>query len=84
MEGSLLASSAEYFTKISCPVLALFGVDDVHLPAHRSAELLRKYVAEGENTDLTIVIFENAGHSMSNFMPTYWNALYEWLDRLHE
>ena len=83
-EASLLANPREYFVEISCPTLALFGEDDVHLPAHRSAELLREYCAEGGNTDLTVIIFENAGHSMNGFMPAYWDQLYTWLGELFE
>ena len=83
-ETSLLASPREYFAKVSCPMLALFGEEDVHLPARRSAELLRDYFNEGGNTDLTVVIFENSGHSMNDFMPAYWEELYAWLDGLYE
>ncbi|MFC2082523.1 alpha/beta fold hydrolase [Candidatus Bipolaricaulota bacterium] len=84
MEASLLASPRAYFTKVSCPMLALFGEDDVHLPAQRSAESLREYAAEGENSDLTVVIFENTGHSMNNFMSAYWDQLDAWLGGLYE
>ena len=83
-EASLLASPREYFTRIACPMLALFGENDVHLPAHRSAEQLDEYLAEGGNADLTVVIFEYTGHSMNGFMPAYWDQLYTWLDNLYE
>ena len=84
MEASLLANPRAYFVKVTCPMLALFGEDDVHLPAHQSAELLREYVAESGNDDLTVVIFENAGHSMNSFMPAYWTELNTWLGDLYE
>ena len=48
----------------------------MHLPAHRSAELLRESFAEAGNTDPTIVIFENAGRSMNSFLPVYRDELY--------
>jgi hypothetical protein len=36
------------------------------------------------NDDLTVIIFENAGHSMNNFMPAYWTKLSTWLGDLYE
>lgn len=79
---SLLANPREYFELITCPILALFGEDDLHLPVERSVELLEEYLAAAENNDLTVVIFLDAGHSLNNFMAAYWEELYAWLEVL--
>ena len=45
-------------------------------------ELLEEYFAAAGNDDLTIVIFPEAGHSLNDFMPAYWEALYAWIESL--
>lgn len=80
--GSLLADPREYFERVTCPTLALFGEDDLHVPVEQSVTLLKEYFAAGGNDDLTIVVFPNAGHSLNDFMAVYWESLYAWLEVL--
>ena len=79
---SLLASPKEYFELVTCPTLALFGEEDLHVPVERSVELLEDYFATSRNEYLAIVVFPAAGHSLNGFMPAYWEAIYVWLDSL--
>lgn len=48
-------------TKI--PVLALFGGKDTLVPPDRNADLMRRYLDEAGNRDVTIKIFPELGHS---------------------
>lgn len=85
LEGSaesLLADPKRYLERVTCPILALFGEDDLNVPVARSVELLEQYMAAAGNCQLTIVIFPDAGHSLNDFMSAYWEALYAWLEAL--
>jgi hypothetical protein len=65
-------------------MLALFGEDDVHVPVERSVALLGEYFEASGNDGLAVVVFPNAGHSLNDFMPAYWETLYSWLEALQE
>lgn len=78
----MLADPRSYFEHVTCPILALFGEDDVNVPVTRTVELLRQYMVAAGNDGLTIVTFPDAGHSLNDFMPAYWEALCAWLDVL--
>ena len=78
--ATLLQSPEVYFRQLACPMLALFGEDDLLVPAERSVDLLHEYFQSSSNDDLTVVVFPNAGHSLNGFMPAYWEALYAWLE----
>ncbi len=80
--ASLLASPREYFERVLCPTLALFGEDDLNVPVARSVELLKEYFATAENADLSIIVFPEAGHSLNDFMPAYWEAIDAWFETL--
>ncbi len=79
---TLLADPKGYFEHVTCPILALFGEDDLNVPVTRTVELLKQYMTTAENDELAIVIFPDAGHSLNDFMPAYWTAFYAWLDAL--
>jgi uncharacterized protein len=78
----LLVDPKDFLTRVHCPVLALFGEQDLNVPAQRSAELYAKYLAQAGNRDVTITVFPNVGHSLGNFMPEYWATLSRWLRRI--
>jgi len=80
----LLANPGNYFELVTCPTLALFGEDDVLVPVERSVALLEEYFETSGNDALTIVVFPEAGHSLNDFMPSYWEAVHSWLEALHE
>lgn len=73
-----------------CPVLAIWGEDDVLVPARKSATLYRQYLKAAGNRDVTIVVFPHTGHSISDavgsdFSPAYRTTLTGWLTRrLHK
>jgi len=45
------------------PVLALFGEKDTFVPPAENADLMRAYLREAGNTDVTIVVIPGLGHS---------------------
>ena len=78
-QTSLLVTPKKYLTAIHCPVLAIWGQDDVLVPARKSAALYRQYLEAAGNRDVTTVVFANAGHSIDNFGSAYWTTLTQWL-----
>jgi uncharacterized protein len=49
------------------PVLALFGERDTVVPPAENAELMRRYLAEAGNRDVTIKVFPRANHQLEWF-----------------
>jgi uncharacterized protein len=74
----------DYLTRVHCPVLAVFGEEDLLVPAQKSAELYAKYLAQAGNRDVTIKVFPGVGHSLGNFMPAYWDMLSRWLQKVKD
>jgi pimeloyl-ACP methyl ester carboxylesterase len=81
-EESLLVDPKLFLTRVHVPVLAFFGEDDTLVPARRSATIYRRYLRQAGNDDATIVVFPDAGHSVDDFGPTYWDTVVEWLQRV--
>lgn len=71
--------------QVRCPVLGVFGERDVATPAARTAENMRNALAEAGNTDVTLRIFPNAGHSLGELpdrkrmAPGVFDTLRSWL-----
>jgi pimeloyl-ACP methyl ester carboxylesterase len=64
---------------LRCPVLAVYGEDDVLVPAARSAAIFREEVAPGL---LTVEMYAAAGHRMQidgEFAPGYPEVVGEWI-----
>jgi pimeloyl-ACP methyl ester carboxylesterase len=80
---SLLNDPKEYMTRVHCPVLALFGEDDVLQPTDKSAALYEQYLTEAGNRDHRIVVLPGVGHSIGLATPGYWEALSDWLHGLY-
>ena len=78
-ETSLLVEPARYLRSVRCPVLGIWGADDVLVPARTSAAIYRKSLAAAHNPDVTLVVFADAGHSIDDFAPRYWKTLTAWL-----
>lgn len=51
-----------YFKKVKCPVLALGGSKDLHVPTKENIEAIKKALEEGENYNVTTKIFPNLNH----------------------
>jgi pimeloyl-ACP methyl ester carboxylesterase len=78
-QRTLLVQPKKYLTAVHCPVLALWGENDVLVPARKSASLYRQYLKIARNHDVTIVVFANTGHDISDFGPAYRTTLTRWL-----
>jgi pimeloyl-ACP methyl ester carboxylesterase len=78
-EKSLLVDPRTSLRKVRCPVLGIWGVDDVLVPARESAAVYRTSLEAAGNDDVTLVVFANAGHSIDEFAPRYWRTLTGWL-----
>lgn len=79
-ERTLLLDPGDHLTKITSPVLAFFGEDDIVQPTDRSAELFADYLDTAGNDDVTIVILPDVGHEIVLSTPGYWDQMAQWLD----
>lgn len=84
-QQSLLVIPKKYLSAVHCPVLAIWGEDDVLVPARKSAALYRQYLKAAGNRDVTIVLFPHTGHSISDvaggdFSDAYRATLTHWLN----
>lgn len=52
--------------KVHCPVLSIFGEQDPLVPAQISASIWKSALANGRNRDVTVKIFPNADHGISD------------------
>ncbi len=77
----LMGDPKDYWTRVRCPVLAVFGEQDILVPAQKSADLYAKYLAQAGNRDVSITVFPGVGHSLGSFMPEYWSTLSGWLQK---
>jgi len=82
-EHSLLFDPRDSLTKVTIPVLAFFGEDDLIQPSERSADLYARYLEQAQNEHVTIVTLPHVGHDILLSTPGYWERLIEWLDGLH-
>jgi pimeloyl-ACP methyl ester carboxylesterase len=70
---------------VSCPILAVFGELDTSTPAARTAENMRRVLAESGHRDFTIKVFPGAGHSLmelpekKRMAPGVFETLRSWL-----
>jgi dipeptidyl aminopeptidase/acylaminoacyl peptidase len=55
---------AEATAKITCPILLMFGKQDELVPTDVAVEKWRDGLAKAGNTDVTLVVFPDAGHSI--------------------
>jgi pimeloyl-ACP methyl ester carboxylesterase len=79
---SLLEDPKQSLPGVRCPVLAIFGEDDLLQPTEKSATLYEQYLTEAGNEQFKIVVIPGVGHSLGGFAPAYWDALTDWLDHL--
>jgi pimeloyl-ACP methyl ester carboxylesterase len=80
---NLLNDPREYLTKVRCPVLAIFGEEDLVQPTDRSTTLYEQYLAEAGNEYFEIVVIPDVGHSIGVSKDGYWEVLSDWLDTLY-
>ena len=82
-EQSLLENPQGYLTKVRCPVLAVFGADDLLQPTARSAALYEQYLTAAGNERFKIIVLPGVGHNIGLSTPAYEEALSAWLDNLY-
>jgi uncharacterized protein len=72
-------------SKVTCPVLGLFGEADPLTEVSEAARAMRTALAAGGNRDVTVKIFPNAGHSLMEtpsrvgIAPGVFDTLRQWL-----
>jgi pimeloyl-ACP methyl ester carboxylesterase len=74
----------EWLEQVKCPVLALFGASDLLLPVDTSVAVFQQFLEKAENRDITIKVFPNAGHlltdpSTDELAPDYLELIIDWL-----
>jgi pimeloyl-ACP methyl ester carboxylesterase len=62
MRYFLLYDPAVDWANVTVPVLAFFGGLDVQVDAEQNAPVLERVLAEAGNTDVTIIVYDNANH----------------------
>lgn len=78
----LLTDPKDFLPKVTSPVLAFFGEDDLLVPAQESARLYEEYLSQAGNENFKIVVFPNADHGLYGATSDYWRILSEWLGGL--
>lgn len=76
---TLLEDPKGYWTRVKCPVLAVFGKEDLLQPSEVSAELYEEYLTTAGNQNYQIVVIPGEGHSIGLWTPAYEQGLLEWL-----
>ena len=76
---SLLTDPRDHLSRVTSPVIAVFGEDDIVQPSELSAELYAEYLREAGNDDVTITVLPGVGHHINPTTPGYWDHLLEWL-----
>jgi pimeloyl-ACP methyl ester carboxylesterase len=79
---NLISDPAAYFTRVTSPVLAIFGEEDLLQPTEKSAALYEQYFREAGNEEFEIVVIPGVGHNVVPTTPGYWTVVLEWLDGL--
>jgi len=83
------------YAKVTCPVLAIYGMYDFTLPVEESIERIEAALKVSGNTDYTIKILSNAGHgiletkgsALSDFVSPpkaahgYFDMMADWLQK---
>jgi pimeloyl-ACP methyl ester carboxylesterase len=73
--------------KVKCPVLAIYGEDDRHVPPRLTATRVREYLSEANNRDFEVVVIPGATHFLTktgsgwdgDFVPGYLDKMTAWI-----
>jgi pimeloyl-ACP methyl ester carboxylesterase len=71
--------------RVRCPVLGLFGEEDILTPAARTSENMRRVLTQAGHKDFTLKVFPRAGHSLSErpdgkrMAPGVFETLRSWI-----
>jgi pimeloyl-ACP methyl ester carboxylesterase len=69
MRRLLLFEPAPVWERVRVPVLAVWGADDITVPAARSREIVDAALERGRNEDRTLVTLPNADHGFGLVRP---------------
>jgi len=79
---NLVSDPEEYFTRVTSPVLAIFGEEDLLQPTEKSAEYYEQFLTAAGNEQFEIVVLPGEWHNIGITTPGYWDVLTEWLEGL--
>jgi pimeloyl-ACP methyl ester carboxylesterase len=81
----LIFSPLPALGRVTCPVLGVWGEADPLTDAPKAATAMREALSKGGNTDVSVKIFPNAGHSLmetpsrKGMAPGVFDYLRQWL-----
>lgn len=81
----MLDNPEESLSKITVPVLAIFGGADKYLPVEESIEVYKRCLRAAGNQDFSFKVFPGADHSLmagDDYAEGYFDAMIEWLKNL--
>ena len=64
-------------TKLSCPVLAIYGAKDIQVAAQQNVDVVRRALDSAGNRDYTTIVLPNLNHL---FQPAITGAIYEYTE----
>ncbi|WP_320128061.1 alpha/beta fold hydrolase [uncultured Sphaerochaeta sp.] len=79
----LAIDPADYFSKITCPVLIVSGTNDVQVPTEGNVKALQDALAVNGNTHVTVKILEGLNHMLQpsvSGLPTEYESIETTLD----
>jgi fermentation-respiration switch protein FrsA (DUF1100 family) len=81
--GTMMKSDpADHLTRVTCPVLAVFGEADTVLPVSKSVTLYKRYLDKAGNEDVVVKVFPDADHHIKvDGRPAhgYYEMILSWL-----
>jgi hypothetical protein len=69
---------------VHCPVLAIFGEDDIVQPTETSAARFEEYLTAAGNSDFEIIVIPGVGHDIDWTTPGYDEAVSRWREEHKE
>jgi uncharacterized protein len=80
LNASLRTDPKDFMIDVRCPVLAIFGEDDIVQPTETSAALFEEYLTAAGNSDFEIIVMPGEGHDINWTTPGYNEAVSRWLE----
>jgi len=57
-------NAADYWAKVTVPVLVMYGVKDLYTPVSQSISNIDRELRKAGNRDYTIIVFPRASHTL--------------------
>ena len=80
LDLSLRTDPKDYMIDVRCPVLAIFGEDDIVQPTETSAARFEEYLTAAGNSDFEIIVMPGVGHDIDWTTPGYNETVSRWLE----